>query len=180
MAKLVGNRYAVSLFQAGQELQKIEQFHSELNFIGNILNQEPKLFEVLKHPRIDKDEKKEVINEIFKENISQEMKNFLYIIIDKRREDSLLDIVVEFNNKYNEYKNIVNVEATTAVEMKEDAKEKLIKTLEKKMNKNVVLTNKIDKSIIGGVILKLNNKFIDNTLKTQLENMNTQIKGASL
>ena len=180
MAKLVGNRYAISLFQTGVELKKVEQFHSELNFIGKILEEEPKFFEVLKHPRISKDEKKNIINDIFKENFSKEMKNFFYIIIDKRREGSLIDIVDEFNSEYNEFKNIVNVEAITAVEMEDAAKEKLVKTLEKKMNKNINLTNKIDKSILGGVMLKLDNKFIDSTLKNQLENMNTQIKGASL
>lgn len=180
MAKLVGNRYAVSLFQAGIELEKVEEFHREINGIDDILKKEPKLFEILKHPRINKMEKKEIIEEIFKEGISREMKNFLYIIIDKRREESLLDIVEEFNINYNEYKNIVNVEAITFVEMEEEAKDKLIQALEKKMNKTIILTNKIDKSIIGGVKLKLNNKFIDNTLKSQLEAMNIHIKGASL
>lgn len=180
MAKLVANRYAISLFQAGIELKKIEQFHRELNFMGKILEKELKLFNILKHPRISKDEKKNIINEIFEENVSKEIKNFFYIIIDKRREGSLIDIVDEFNNEYNEFKNIVNVEAITAVKMEESAKGKLVKTLEEKMNKNIILTNKIDKSIIGGVILKLDHKFIDNTLKNQLENMNTQIKGASL
>lgn len=180
MAKLIGNRYAVSLFQAGQELDKIEEFHRELNFIGDVLNRESKLFQVLKHPRISKVEKKKIVDDVFKAHISQEMKNFLYIIIDKIRESSLMEIVDEFNIKYNEYKNIVNVEAITAVEMKEGAREKLAKVLETKMNKTIILTNKIDKSIIGGVKLKLDNKFIDSTLKSQLETMNTHIKGASL
>lgn len=180
MAKLVGNRYAVSLFQAGIELEKIEEFHKELNFMGDILNKESKLFQILKHPRINKVEKKEIIDKVFRKDISQEIKNFFYIIIDKRRENSILEIVDEFNIQYNEYKNIVNVEAITAVEMDDRAKENLIKNLQKKMNKTIILTNKVDKSIIGGVILKLNNQFMDNTLKTQLETMNAHIKGVSL
>lgn len=180
MGKLVGNRYAISLFDAGLELDKIEEFYKEINFIGHVLNREKRLLEVLVHPRISKSEKKEIIDNIFKDKISQEIKNFFYIIIDKRREDNLLSIVDEFNLKYDEYKNIVNVEATTAIKMEDKSREKLISSLEKKMNKTIILTNKIDPSIIGGVKLRLNDKFIDNTLKTQLGNMETHIKQASL
>lgn len=67
------------------------------------------------------------------------MLNFLYIIIDKRRERYLIEINEEFNSLFNEYENIINIVAITAIPMKEKHQEKLKTTLGEKLNKNVNL-----------------------------------------
>lgn len=180
MAKLIGSRYASSLFEAGLELDKIENFYEELNFINNIFNSEAKLFQIFTHPRISKDEKKSLIDEIFKGRISKEISNFLFIIIDKRREKNLFEIIEEYKIIYNEYKEIIDVVAVTAVPMEEKSKRKLEVVLQNKLNKKVQLSNEIDKSIIGGVLLKLGDKIIDSTLISQLKDMEAVIKNVSL
>ena len=180
MAKLVGNRYAQSLFEAGLEIEKTEEFYRDLNELGKIFTQEETLFELLQHPRISKREKKQVLNNIFKGKISQELLNFLYILVDKRRETFLFEIIEEFNKTYNKHNNIVNVEAVTAVPMDEKAMERLKIKLEEKLNKNIILVNKVDTSIIGGVLLKVEERFVDTTLASQLEVMERSIKGVSL
>lgn len=180
MAKLVGNRYAQSLFEAGLEVEKIEEFYRDLNELGKILTQEETLFELLQHPRISKREKKQVLSNIFKGKISQELLNFLYILVDKRREIFLFEIIEEFNKAYNKHNNIVNVEAVTAVSMDEKAIERLKSKLEEKLNKNIILVNTVDTSVIGGVLLKVDGRFVDTTLASQLEVMERSIKGVSL
>ena len=67
------------------------------------------------------------------------MLNFLYIIVDKRRERYLIEIAKEFNKLFNEYENIVEVTAITAVPMNKDSQEKLKVILGNKMNKNIIL-----------------------------------------
>lgn len=180
MAKLISNRYALSLFETGIELDKVEDFHNELNFINQVFQSEEKLFDILRHPKISKNEKKSLIEEIFKGKLSQETINFFYIIIDKRRERYIYEIVEEFNKKYNEYMNIVNVIAITAIPMEDKAQDRLKQALETKLNKNIKFFNKVDKSIIGGVLLKMDNKFVDATLASQLKDMETALKGVSL
>ncbi len=180
MAKLIGNRYATSLFEVGLELGKIEEFYKELENINNLFKSEDKLFEIFIHPRISKDEKKSLVNEVFANALSNEVFNFLYIIIDKRREKNLFDIVKEYKSIYDIHNGIIDVSAVTAVPMEENAVNKLQEVLENKLNKKVRLSNELDKSIIGGVLLKMNDKVIDNTLISQLKSMESLIKNISI
>ena len=180
MAELVAKRYAGALFEAGLELEKIDEFRDDLESIVNVLDSEDDLYKILAHPKISKDEKKELVKALFGENINREVLNFLYILIDKRRESNIKSIFDTFQGEYNLHKGIVEVTAITAVEMDDERKDKLTKALSEKMDKKVILTNTIDKDIIGGVMLKTSDKFIDGSIKGQLEDMEKAIKNVSL
>lgn len=180
MAELVGKRYASSLFDVAVDLNKIDDFHSQLEFIKNIFSSEGKLLTILEHPRISRGEKRNLVEEIFKKSVSQELLNFLFIIIDKRREDSLMDIIKEYNAIFKEYKGILDVEAITAVTMGEEPKNRLKLALKSKFHKEINLSNRVDPSIIGGVLLKMNEKVIDSTLRYELKEMESMINSISL
>lgn len=179
MAKLVANRYASALFEAGIDLDKIKEFNNELDFLGKIFQGEERLLQILHHPKIGKSEKKSLIDILFKDKISLEMINFLYILIDKRREGYILEIVEEYKTLFNKHENIIKVVAITAVPMEDKAKGKLITVLKDKLRKTVELTNEIDNKLIGGVLLKIEDKLIDGTVKGQLESMGRAIQGAT-
>lgn len=180
MAELVGKRYASSLFEVGIELKKVDDFHRQIGFIKETFQSEERLLQILEHPRISRKEKHELIKDIFGKNISDKILNFLFIIIDKRREDSIMDIVEEYNTLFKEYKNILEIEAITAVPMEEKAKDRLKLALKSKFHKEIHLSNSVDDSIIGGVLLKMDQKIIDSTLRGHLKEMETVIKGVSL
>lgn len=179
MAKLVGKRYALALFEAGIDLNKTTIFDQELDYLKSIFNEEPKLLQIFNHPKISKKEKHSLINELFKDRISTEMVNFLYVLIDKRREAHILEIMDSYKELFNEHKNIVRVVAVTAVPMEEKSKSKLIAMLTNKLDKKIELTNTIDNKILGGVLLKVENKLIDGTVKGQLEAIGKAISGAT-
>lgn len=176
MAKLVIIPYAKALFDAGLELDNINEISEDIHFIQDVFNSEDKLIQILSHPHINKNEKKALIKTILGENISEYALSFLYILIDKRREKSLFGIIEEFENLYDDYIGILRVVAVTAVEMEDSAKEKLANILHIKFNKEIKLTNEIDISILGGVLLKLDNKLMDNTILGQLKSMESYIK----
>ncbi len=180
MAELAAKRYATSLFEVGRELNKIDDFHSQLEFIEKVFNSEKKLLQILEHPRISRGEKRTVVEELFKKELTEEVLNFLFIIIDKRREASLMDMIKEYNMLFKEYKGILDIEAVTAVSMKDTSIEKLKLVLKDKFNKEINLSNSVDPSIIGGVLLKMDSKVIDSTLQSQLKEMETLIRQASL
>ena len=179
MAKLVANRYASALFEAGIDLEKINVFNDELDFLGGVFKEEEKLLRILHHPKIGKAEKRDLMNSLFKDKLSEEMINFLYILIDKRREGYILEIVEEYKKMFNKHENILNVVAITAVPMEDGAKDKLSLVLKDKLNKTIELTNEIDSKLIGGVLLKVEDKLIDGTVKGQLESIGKAIKGVA-
>lgn len=180
MAELVGKRYSASLFEVGIELDKMDTFHKEINFIKDIIEENNSILKILEHPEISKREKKDVVSEIFGEMVSKEILNFLFITIDKRREKNIINIVDEFNKLFKDYRGIVDIEAITAVPMNEEASERLKTVLRNKLEKKINLSNRVDPSIIGGVMLNMDEKIIDSTLKTQLGEMESMFKEISL
>lgn len=176
MAKLVSERYALALFETGLELDRLDEFKNEINSVSNVLEDEPKIELILNHPKISKDEKKELLNVIFKDVVSQEVLNFLYVIVDKNRERYLREMCDYYDFLYNEEKNIVEATIVTAVPIEKRTEEKLKLVLTNKLNKNVKLKNVIDTNIIGGAMLKVDNKVIDGSIRGQLDSMMKNLK----
>ncbi len=179
MAELIGKRYADALFEAGSDLNKIEDFYGELEILESAFTSEEKLIQILSHPKIKKQEKKDLVDKIFKESVSQEILNFLYILIDKNRESNILDIIGIYRDLYYNYKGILRVLAITAMPMKEASRERLASVLEEKLNKKILIRNKVDEDIIGGIRLEIEGKLIDGTIKGKLEAMARTFKAAT-
>lgn len=181
MGKLVvSDRYANSLFSVGLELNELDKFQKELNMISETLASSDELLQVLVHPRITDEEKKSVVDSLFKQRVSNEIINFLYVVIDKGRESVILEIIDIFNDLYDQYKGHIKVTAVTAIPISEDQKEKLIKKLEDLTKMNVNLTNEIDPSILGGMLIKTKNRVIDGTVASELESIRDTINKVSI
>ncbi|MFA6878472.1 MAG: ATP synthase F1 subunit delta, partial [Fusobacterium sp.] len=90
-------------------------------------------------------------------------------ILSKGRIQNIKEIVTEYLKIYYLKNNILDVEAIFSKEISEAQKSKLIKNLKKRTKKTINLKVVIDKSIIGGGILKVGDKIIDGTIKTQLD-----------
>lgn len=169
MEELVGRRYAQALFEVAVETEKLEEFKDEIIVVSQAFQNEPRLNTIIQHPKVNRKEKKEIIDAIFKGRVSDEILNLLYIIIDKERERNIKDISDEYIDLFNEKFGIVDAKAITAIPMSEDERLELEQKLSKKLDKKVNLENEIDKDIIGGVLIKIKDKVIDQSIRRQLD-----------
>lgn len=175
MAELVEQRYAGALFEVSQHLKKEDQFLSELDFVNDALKQNPDLMKVLSAPMISKNEKKELVETIFSSSLSQELINFLKILIDKGRIEAIFEIAEEFEKSLDKARNIKKITAIAAVELSEDIKQKLTEKLKAVTGSTVILNTLTDPSVIGGIMLKIGNEQIDGTVKGRLESLKLEI-----
>ena len=88
------------------------------------------------------------------------------------------EIEKEYRELYYLRENIEEAVAITAVPMSSEQKEKLTAKLEKTTGKKILLKNQIDKSLIGGVVLKIGNRQMDDSVKSRLEGVRRQIQGS--
>jgi len=179
MAELVSKRYALALFEAGLDLNKLDEFYKDLQLLKSVFEEEKKLLNILHHPKITRGEKRKIIDAIFKDKVALEIVNFLYILIDKRREKYILGIIDHYKEEFYENKSIVKVVAITAIPMVEQSKSRLETVLANKLNKEIELTNEIDSTILGGVLLQVENKLMDGTIKGQLQAIGKAINGVT-
>ena len=129
----------------------------ELNQIKELFQKETELVSILTNPEIKQKEKNELLDNIFKNNVSDEMVSLIKKIFVK-------------------YNNIVTVRAITAVPMEKHTQEKLKQILVKKLDKDIIFENEIDESIIGGVLLKVGDKVFDGTIRSELKSVEKQLK----
>ena len=175
MINVVADRYAQALFEVGEETQTTSELYQELKQLVDILNENKDLYNFLKSPLIGREDKKNVMKNIFENQLSKNMNNFLKIVIDKDRISTIGNIQESYKNLLNDKNNILEGTVITAVGLNEKEIKDLEKNLSTKYNKNVTLTNVVDETILGGVLVKLGNEEIDGTVKTRLSKMKKQL-----
>lgn len=151
----------LSLIDSILKLNEVEKADEELVLIKKVLEDEPELIDTLTDPDIKEEDKNKLIENIFKGNISDEMVEVLKKIFIK-------------------YTNVLVVKAITAVPMGEEAHKKLKEKLYENYDKDIILLNEIDKTIIGGVLLKVGDKVFDGTLQGELRTIKRTLKEVSL
>ncbi|SCY87440.1 F0F1 ATP synthase subunit delta [Alkaliphilus peptidifermentans] len=175
MAELVAKRYAYALYEVGLEDNRIQPLKEELQFVADCIKEYSQLADLLGSPLIQQKDKKEILSQCFKDRVSNEVLSFLYILIDKRRQNYIHQITEEYVMLANKSKNMVAATAVTAIPMKEEDLLKLQVKLSMSSGKNVNLINEIDSEVIGGILIKMGDKVIDGTIKNRLGQMKEQL-----
>ena len=175
MIDVIANRYAEALFQLSEEENISKEIYSELHDVVQLVKENKDLDNVFKSPLVAKNEKIDLIEALFNGKINNNLKNFLKILVEKGRISSLQSIELTFKELLNEKHNILEGTVISAVSLTTEKVKELEETLSKKYNKNITLENKVDKSILGGVLVRLGNIQIDGSVKTRLDNIKDQL-----
>ena len=176
MAGSVETVYSRALLEIAAEDGSMKELDEELNALSGIFSANPELTEILSAPTVTDEEKLSLIKTVFEGKISVTALNFLCVLAEKNRCRYLSGIAEEFRNEYYEAAGIAEATVTTVIPLTDDARDKLKAKLEKKFGKTVILKEKIDPSIMGGMIVSAGGTMMDGSVKTKLENMHKQIK----
>ncbi|MGL5327662.1 MAG: F0F1 ATP synthase subunit delta [Peptostreptococcaceae bacterium] len=175
MINVVASRYAEALFQIGEEEKLTDELYQELNQVVKIFDENKDFYSILKSPVISKKEKIVLIDNVFEKKLNENLENFLKVIIEKDRISFIFDIKDSYKVLLNEKNNILEGVAITAIPLEKQEIKELEDKLSQKYNKNVTLENEVDKSILGGVLVRLGNEEIDGTVKTRLSKIKEQL-----
>ncbi len=176
MAKLVSKTYGEALFEVAMEEQKADVFLEEALVILTTLEQNPQLDKLMKHPKISKQEKEQVFENIFKGHISEEMLGFIKLVVNKERYSELPKIFRYLVDRIKEEKKIGVAFVTTAVELTEAKKQSVrMRLLQTTQYKEMEMHYSVDESLIGGMVIRIKDRVVDSSVRTQLEEMKKQL-----
>lgn len=178
MANSVENVYSLALFELCCEENILTEVFEELEEIELIVfeNEENREFaKLLSTPAVSAEDKKQALSAVFGGKINERTFDFLKLLCDKGRMAKFPDICKSFREKYNEQMNILEVTAVTARPLNGRLREKLVLKLEKISGKSIVLKENVDKSVVGGILLRYGRTEIDSTVKSRLETLRKQI-----
>ncbi len=175
MAQLVEKTYASALFELSLEGDFLKESYDELTSIIKIFDENPDFLKLLTLPTLSFKEKSEVLENVFKKSFSETISNFMLLLIEKNRMSYIIKIADEFKIMYNEHCGILEVEVITAKKLSKTLRTKLVDKLVSLSKKEIILIEKVDSTILGGIILKYNNSMIDSSIKSKLEDMKNHI-----
>ena len=166
----IAKRYASAIYDIAESSDKIGEIREALNILAENYNEDEEFKVFLLDPSIKYDEKVEYLHKSF-DFISEDAFKIINYLVKKGRvslaekiRDSYLRIYYEKNNK-------ILVNATFTKELSDNQRETLMKKLEEKYKKKIVLNLSVDEELIGGGIIKIGNKVIDGSIKSQIENI---------
>lgn len=164
----LSNRYAVALFELAKDENQIDVWQVQTKEIASMLQENVELLDFLKHVLIMEEDKKEILNKVFGQSIHKHILHFMFIIVEKRRCDILLDCFYEFNHLCNKEKKIEEG-IVYSMKLLDDSQVKEIeKAMEHKFSKKIALFNKIDLNLISGIKVVLGNLVVDGSLRNQM------------
>jgi F-type H+-transporting ATPase subunit delta len=168
---IVASRYAKSLIDLAVETKQLEEVANDMRLIKQVCKENREFVVLLESPVVKTDKKMAVFKSIFGGKISATTATFLDLIARKRREGYIDDIAYAFDEQYKEFKNITSAVVTTAVPLDAATKSKIIDIVKKSATGEVQLTEKIDKSLIGGFVLTVNDRQVDTSIKRKLNDL---------
>lgn len=171
MHEYLDRRYALALYEIAEKQGKVDEYLHDLRQICNIFDENKDFYEVIKHPKINTTKKKQLFTDLFKEKIEDELLSFMIILIEKDRILQLKDMLNQMENIDLERKNTIRGIVRTVVPLLDEELKQLKDIFEKKYEKIILFDTQIDKSILGGVYVKVGNDVIDGTVKSKIEEM---------
>ncbi len=167
----VTNRYAKALLELAISENRLDEISKDLEFVFTEISSIRELTLLLKSPIVKRDKKKRIFKQIFQGRVSDTVSKYCEIIINRQRSDLLLDIIKRFFELRDDYLNIKNVTIKTAYEFEKKHLDELQKILENRLNKKVRLNIFIEKNLIGGFVVQIDDTIIDASLRHQLERL---------
>ncbi len=167
--------YAASLFQVARAEEALDRVEEELTRLKNSLESNAEVKQFLSNLRISPEGKKSALNQIFGEKVSTLTLSWINLVVDQGRQRKLPNIIEAFFGLAQESREKVTAEVITPVPLSDDLIQRLEKELSRASKKQVFLKPIIDESILGGVIVKMENKIIDGSVKHHLEEIKQEM-----
>lgn len=167
--------YAKALFALSEEEKITDEVFSQLQTVGKVLSENPDYSKLLDTPAISKEEKLSLISDAFI-GINEYIVNTVKILAEKHLSHLMGSVISEFSSLYDLSRGIERVEAITAVPLTEKQSAALTSKLKEQTGKTIILTNKTDPSILGGVKLRYSGIQLDGSVKTRLKSFEESLR----
>lgn len=181
MAKLIEGSYGDALFELALEQNNLDAIAEQVDMLAQAFAENPELLKLLTHPKISKEEKVSVIENIFKGRFSDDIVGFLVIITQKDRGAEIEGILNYFKAKVREYKKIGVARVTSATELSPEQKARVEeKLLQQTSYESFEVDYNVDDSLIGGMVIRIGDRVVDSSIRTKLDNMTKKLRKVSL
>jgi F-type H+-transporting ATPase subunit delta len=164
--------YAKALFDIGVEEQAVGAIYDDLHAVqAAIGGLDPQSRAFFLMPQVRREDKRRIFKLAFEGKVGRPVLGLLLLLVDKRREPLLDNVVEEFDHYRDRHEGRVQASVTTARKLDADLAEALRAALEQQTRKTVVLTERVDPEVLGGIRVSLGDSVLDGTVRRGLQDM---------
>ncbi|ORY04609.1 F1 complex, OSCP/delta subunit of ATPase [Basidiobolus meristosporus CBS 931.73] len=178
----IDGRYATALFTAAAKKNKLEAVEGEMTRIGGFIEKNPKIQFFLENPTLSRDQKKAGLELLFKEyKYSEVTRNLFELLADNGRLNETTKIISAYRSLMMAQRGEVLVTVTSAVDLKPVQLRQIKESLAKGTlagNSKLTIQNKVNPTILGGLIIEFGDKTIDLSVAAKVAKLNKLLTDA--
>ncbi len=162
-------RYAKAFFATAKEKKLLGKLKDDIQMVLEVCSSSKDFILLLESPIVKTSKKSALIKSIFEGKVEELTLNFLLLIAQNKREVHIPGICRNFLNLTREDQNIKSAVLTTATEVNAATLKKVKDLLGKELGATIELTAQVNPDILGGIVLRLDDKQYDASVATQLK-----------
>jgi F-type H+-transporting ATPase subunit delta len=171
----VASRYAKSLIELAKEKNLVDVVYNDMLLFRNTAKENRALMLALSSPVVRHEKKLGILKALFQDKVNPVSFTIFNIITRKNRESILDAIAEEFIQIYNDHKGIQKATVTTTTALTDELRKQFVDAVGKSTGKTVELEEKIDPRLIGGYILRVNDRQVDTSLRARLNELKLRL-----
>lgn len=170
------NEYGGALFLLADSEAVLEPVLESLRSSAAVLKENPSYFDFLGAPNIPLEERLSAVSQAFDGRIHEYVSSFIKLLTEKGHIREFLACISEYERLYDEHLGISRAEISSAAALSDERKAALQKKLEALSGRSVVMECKIDKALLGGVVVRMDGKILDGSLKSRIEEIREELQ----
>jgi F-type H+-transporting ATPase subunit delta len=176
----IAKRYATAFADVAIVRENVAAARAQFESFADAYAESIDLRHFLTSPAIDRESKQAVLEKIAARlGLSETVRNFIYVLVDHRRTEILGDIRQAIEAELNEREGIVEAQVTSARELSETEKQKLVGAIEELTQRRVEAKFGSDAALVGGAVVQIGSTIYDGSVREQLERLRSALSSES-
>jgi F-type H+-transporting ATPase subunit delta len=161
--------------ELAKEQKVLDEVYGDMQLFSAVVEQNRVFAVMLKNPIVNHDKKRNILQALFDTRMNKLTILAFDLITKKNRESILAEISIEFQVQYNSFKGLQVADITTTIDLDDELRKKFNQLVEEISGKKANLNEIIDDAIVGGFVLNVGDNRLDQSIKTQLNNIKREL-----
>ncbi len=181
MAKLAASAYGQALYELAIESGSAAGYLDEVQIVLEAFKENSEFTDFLNNPKISKTDKVKTMESIFDSRVRKDITGLIVLAVEKDRQSDITGILDFFVAAVKDYLRIGIVNVTTPMELSDKQKADVEKRiLDTTGFKKLEMNYSIDKSLIGGMVIRIGDRVVDTSIKTKLAELTKELNKLQL
>ena len=171
--QLSGQRYAQAIFDLALENNEVEQWGQDLGVVSEAF-QDADFAALMKHADMSAADKRAATGSVLA-GVNTLVRNLVDLLVSKGSVDSVADVYTSYTELLDQHLGRQRVEVTTAIALDEAEANRITSFVSELVRREVVLTTKVDESILGGLVIQIGDRLLDGSTKARLDGLKNRL-----